>query len=299
MGNELTVNEATITALDTAAENGLIAQSQASAFQRTFAIANSVNNLRGILTADVMKPIMALQGSRLGFKTDKDTKGGYKLDIVRDCVIEAVMTGVYTVGNQFNIIAGNCYITKEGMGHLLSKIDGLSYAITPRVPTTQGQGAVIIMSIEWTYKGKTETKDLEICVKVNSFMGTDAIIGKATRKARAWLLLNVTGQDVGEGDADDITNEKKKYSANDVLNDLPKEESINVSATEVQEITVEHIVEAVGMSEEDISMHFKLNGKGEWLIQESLSELSQENMQKILNAPANVKSAVEKTKAEA
>jgi hypothetical protein len=34
-------------------------------------------------------------------------------------------------------------------------------------------------------------------------MGADAIIGKASRKARAWLYATVTGMEVGDGDADD------------------------------------------------------------------------------------------------
>lgn len=35
-------------------------------------------------------------------------------------------------------------------------------------------------------------------------MGTDAVIGKATRKARAWLFSKLTGMEVGEGDVQDI-----------------------------------------------------------------------------------------------
>jgi hypothetical protein len=35
-------------------------------------------------------------------------------------------------------------------------------------------------------------------------MGTDAIIGKATRKARAWLWQHITGQEIPDGDASEI-----------------------------------------------------------------------------------------------
>ncbi len=39
---------------------------------------------------------------------------------------------------------------------------------------------------------------------MNAFMGTDAVIGKATRKARAWLFSTITGTEIGDGDAGEI-----------------------------------------------------------------------------------------------
>jgi hypothetical protein len=45
---------------------------------------------------------------------------------------------------------------------------------------------------------------LDIPVKVNNGMGTDAVIGKASRKARHWLFCTLTGSEMPEGDVTDV-----------------------------------------------------------------------------------------------
>lgn len=180
-------------------------------FEKAYLIANAAGELKRMLTPEYMRPIMDLQGNRLGFKTDKDLaqgggKGpGYPEDTVKNCLIEAVLTGVQPFGNQFNIIAGNCYITKEGFGYLLSHYKGLYYEITPELPRINADksSAAIVMNVEWTLNGVQKSKKIEIPVKMNSFMGTDAVIGKATRKARAWLYNTITGSEVADGDIQD------------------------------------------------------------------------------------------------
>lgn len=186
-----------------------------SGFQKAYLIATAAGELKKLLTTDYMKPIMDLQGNKLGFKTDKDLaqgggKGpGYPEEVVKNCLIEAVLTGVQPFGNQFNIIAGNCYITKEGFGYLLSNYVGLSYEIIPTLPRINADksSAAIVMKVKWTLNGVEKERELEIPVKMNSFMGTDAVIGKATRKARAWLYGTITGSEIPEGDATDTTAE--------------------------------------------------------------------------------------------
>lgn len=196
-----TVTDDVIAALDTAASNKAL--TVASQFRRAFAVAEAVYQLKALLTPEVMKPILNLQNTSLGFQTDR-REGGYPLDTVKECLIDAVLSGVSPVGNEFNIIAGRAYITKNGMKHKLMQIDGLSYTMTPGIPKMAGeQGAAIIMQIDWTYRGKTEHKDLALAVRINKGMGTDAIIGKATRKAAAWLYETVTGQTVDEGEANE------------------------------------------------------------------------------------------------
>jgi len=209
-------NEAVVTALDECVKNGLLAKGEQSTFKRTLTIARAIGELRSLLTPKVMEPIMNLQNTSLGFKTDQ-TVSGYQVDVVRDCLIEACLNGVYPVGNEFNIIARQCYITKEGFAHKLRDIHGLSYTITPDIPhlNAEGTGAILAMSIEWTYNGKSATKAMKFAIRVNKMMGADAIIGKATRKARAWLYTTITGQEVGDGEAEPIiididSNEKKE-----------------------------------------------------------------------------------------
>ncbi len=168
-----------------------------------------------------MHPIMDLQGSRLGFKTDMDSKGGYKLHVVRDAVVEACMHGLMPVGNHFNIIASNMYVTKEGLTYLLAKMAGLSRLkikikvgeITEKITkakTKEGKtydrvdrDADVQAVISCVYLEEKIEETLDLVIRVNAMMGHDAIIGKAERKAKAWLHNYLTGSGLGEGDADD------------------------------------------------------------------------------------------------
>lgn len=169
-------------------------------FQKAYIIADAIGELKTLLTDDYMKPIMALQGSRLGFKADKI----YDKTVVKDCLIDAVLSGVQPFGNQFNIIAGNMYITKEGFGYLLAKFPGLTYDITFELPRIKDESAAIVAIISWNLNGVPKEKKMDIPIKVNKFMGTDAVIGKATRKARAWLYNTIAGTEFGDGDVTDI-----------------------------------------------------------------------------------------------
>lgn len=202
--NKLTISNEAIAALDKAAENSLIAQKEASQFKRTLMVADSINELRRLLTPEVMTNIMRLQNSAIGFRTDNPA--GYTVDVVTDCVIEATFKGVYPVGNEFNILKGRCYITKEGFRHKLRSIPGLSWMEIPGIPRMVAEGgAVGKIRLEWTLNGEKRSQDLEIAIRVNKDMGIDAIIGKLSRKARAWLYTTITGQDAGDGDAEDDT----------------------------------------------------------------------------------------------
>lgn len=215
MKNELMVKDELVLALDKAAESGLMAQQETSHFKRVFMLAGAIQELRDLLTHEVMRPIMALQNTSLGFKTDR--KDGYPEDVVRDCVIAAALSGVHVVGNEMNIITGQSYITKNGFGHKLKDIQEKGYPPrgiktfgwieNPSVPTTnkEGSGALVHYGLEWTINGKKFEKTLPLAIKVNTGMGPDAIIGKASRKARAWLYSAITGMEFGEGDADDCT----------------------------------------------------------------------------------------------
>jgi hypothetical protein len=205
-------------------------------FERAFLIAEAAQQLKLALTSDYMIPIMQLQGTKLGFKTDRDDKGGYDESTVKNCLIEAVLTGVQPFGNQFNIIAGNCYITKEGFGHLLSKYPGLEAEFIPALPRINQEktSAAILMKITWKLNNESQTREIDFAVKMNQFMGTDAVIGKATRKARAWLFWRLTGVEVGDGDATD-TDHKVMDSK------LGKRDEPTVTAEDLQKLLDEKV----------------------------------------------------------
>lgn len=194
----------------------VITTSQMQGFERAYMIAEAIANLKDLLTPEYMKPIMALQNNKLGFKTDREN--GYDEAIVKNCLIEAVLIGVQPFGNQFNIIAGNCYVTKEGMGHLLSNWPGLDWEVIPMLPRIAADkpSAAIVMKIVWSINGgQKNEREIDFAIRVNKMMGADAVIGKATRKARAWLFSKLSGIEVSEGDTRDIeyTVERKDESA--------------------------------------------------------------------------------------
>jgi len=175
-------------------------------FKKAYLVAQAISDLKKLLTPEYMKPIMELQGTRLGFKTDKDKEGGYKVDVVQNCVIEAVLKGLQPTGNQFNIIAGNMYITQEGYGELLNKIPNLQKDISfenIRI-TPDKQSALVSSIINWSLKSEEAKKSLELNIKVNQYMGADAVVGKATRKARKWLFETITGVETSDGDVSDV-----------------------------------------------------------------------------------------------
>lgn len=174
-------------------------------------VARSVKQFRNLLTEPVMRDIMELQNSPLGFRTDK-RDAGYTVDVVRDCVVQAFMRGLRVTGNEINIIAGNLYVTKEGFDRLLSEIDGLTnLKIQIGVPHTAEGGALVPARAEWLYHGvpdsitweKEDTADYRIPIRVNSAMGVDAILGKAKSKVLRNIYARVTGSRLSaEGDDD-------------------------------------------------------------------------------------------------
>lgn len=233
---KLAVPEETITALDTAAANGVLAQSVASQFKKMFMLGACMRDLRALLTPKVMEPIMQLQNSPIGFLTDRPGCG-YDVDTVTSCVIEAALNGVNVCGNEFNILAGRFYCTKNGMKHKLRDIPGLYKNVTPGIPrlTNDHTGAVVRMHIEWTYGTKSNAKDIDFAIRVNKGMGADAIIGKATRKALAWLYEEVTGNTVPEGEAGDMVIMEAVATETSPLEQEPEKQPAAPQAAEPQQ----------------------------------------------------------------
>jgi len=175
-------------------------------FEKAYTVADAIGKLQVLLTPEYMKPIMALQGNRLGFRTDKDKTGGYPEAVVKNCLIEATLMGLQVTGNQFNIIAGNTYPTKEGCGYLLNNFNGLKYKLVCSLPKINAEktSAAVDVTVTWTLNGDTKTEVIPIPIKMDSYTSVDAVIGKATRKGRAWLLSTITGTEITDGEIEDV-----------------------------------------------------------------------------------------------
>jgi hypothetical protein len=188
-------------------------------FERAFLMASAISELRGMLDSEYMKPIMALQTTRLGFKTDKDlrkengkyVKGdGYPVEIVREVVIEATLQGYEVCGNQFNIIGGNMYPTQSGLEAKLNKIPNFTWSVDTGVPSTNKEkGSAVFNSVTLNrqFIGTEKiTEVVTIPMKIDMYTSVDAMIGKCKRKAYAILLSRITGETVIDGDVEDIDN---------------------------------------------------------------------------------------------
>lgn len=176
-------------------------------FSAALEVADKMNALREALTPEIMERFMKLQGSALGFKTDKDNENGYPVAVVREVLIEATFKGFRLVGNETNVIGGRFYGTREGfearMRDLSKKGLLTDLKITPGIPKTVGDGAIVHMDATWKWRGKGDSISLEIPIRVNKFQGADAILGKARRKLLAAIYSRVTGTEITDGEVAD------------------------------------------------------------------------------------------------
>jgi hypothetical protein len=277
--NEVANKDGFLTNLEDAIQKGIDAQTLNN-FEKAFQLAEATESLNNLLTAEKMKKFIPLQGKKLGFKTDKV----YSVDIIKSAVIEAVLTGVQVVGNQFNIIAGNCYITKEGFGYLLKNIEDLKYEIIPGTPKTNGGNSLVTMIIKWERKEKANERKIDFSIRVNSYMGVDAIIGKATRKARAWLYNYITDNEISDGDISDVTPTNQDLD--------PKNDITNIITPEEVKKTWREIVEdpECPIQQEDLKFYAEFMN----IDAKECKKHLEENPEKVIATTLNLKDAQEK-----
>ena len=176
-------------------------------FEKAFVVSSALSTLRQNLSGDFMKPIMDLQGSRLGFLTDKDKTGGYPEKAVKDCLIDAVLLGLQPTGNHFNIISGNMYPTREGFGYLLDNIPTLrkSFDFIDVNKVEKSKVSYVTVEITWKINDEDPKKQkIKFPVKSDAYTSHDALIGKAERKAKRWLFNTIKGTDIADADVEDI-----------------------------------------------------------------------------------------------
>lgn len=176
---------------------------------RAMVMANGIKKLEAALTPEIMADVVQLQNTPLGFRTDK-AGSGYSVEQLRPVVCMALLRGLRLTGNEWNVIAGNLYVTKEGFQRLLAEFPGLSNLhIDIGVPESKGEGALVPCRAGWKMHGDPDYldctvrngTDFRIPIRVNKAMGMDAILGKAKSKLLRRVYERVTGS-VFESDAD-------------------------------------------------------------------------------------------------
>jgi hypothetical protein len=197
-------------------ECGVAAVRSQPPFMQAIRMAHGIRTIREALPDTFIKEnFMPLQNSALGFLTD--AKEGYPVEVVRDVLCEALLRGFMPVGNEFNIISGRFYGAKNGFERIVREFEGMrDLWFELGVPQLVGdKGALVPVVAKWYFEGVEDqlncvdkTKeggiDARIPVRVNSGMGADGILGKATRKMYARIYQRLTGcaQDVVDNDPD-------------------------------------------------------------------------------------------------
>lgn len=178
-------------------------------FGAAFNAARVITLLREALTDEVMARVfMPLMNTKVGFRTDRDGKPDkngrvkplYDVPTVRDAIIDAAIIGLLPTGNQFNIISGTMYPTKEGYTVLLKKI-GAKYVIDVQQDRSQNPAfAEFPCKITYSYNGEKNSLTINATVRRDQYSSNDQLRGKAERRAKKALYEYLTGTDYGEAD---------------------------------------------------------------------------------------------------
>jgi hypothetical protein len=209
----------------------------ATCLRRAMLLADAIESLNRAISPEIVAKLVRLQGSKLGFRTDKDREGGYDTQTVKRCVIEGLLRGVFPVGNEINIIAGSCYVTKEGYERLVGEIPGLTdLDVIPGVPVLEGGAFRCRVAVRWkmyglpnSLKGADGGEGRVFPLIAHGKESVDALQGKARRKALAAVHFLLT---------------KSPQSQADALSDAPEAQGPSASMTPTGSRT-EQLIEAL------------------------------------------------------
>lgn len=198
----------------------------ANNFGAVFAAAEVVSMVREALTDEIMERVfMPLMNTKIGFLTDrtgrsrngKEPLKPYSKEVVRDCIVDATMFGLLTVGNQFNIIAERMYPTKEGYTHLLKKlvtdaVYSTGFPVKQEKSAVEQEFVVIPTHAKYVIIKTGEEKELKMNVylRKDSYSSVDQLRGKAERRLKKQIFENITGMDMGDADDENITIEEAR-----------------------------------------------------------------------------------------
>lgn len=200
-------NEAAMAAFGSGSSGNIIAALQ---------VAESMENLRRLFDEPAIQArITALQDTAIGFRTDRDPKTkkrgtqeyntAYPYNVVKDCAIEAGLRGLQLVGNQWNIISGRTYCTKEGFEFLIKGLKHVTdFKVNLGVPANKPGGVIIECEGSWNNDGKPQSLKSSIPVKSDDYSSADQLLGKATRKFLKRCYEMMTGNVMPEGEADEL-----------------------------------------------------------------------------------------------
>jgi hypothetical protein len=177
-------------------------------------VAEAVQDLRRMFDdPGIRSRVEALQDTPIGFRTDRDPKvknrktgqpnEPYGYDVVKDCAIEAGLRGLQLVGNQWNILSGRMYCTKEGFEFLIKGLkDIANFKLSLGIPVAKGAHVTIDCEAEWLNQGVAQSLKAQIPVKHDDYSTADQSLGKAKRKFLQRCHEQMTGTVMPEGEVE-------------------------------------------------------------------------------------------------
>jgi hypothetical protein len=183
---------------------------------RMLAVANGLVQLQDAMSDDAVALVMSLQGHELGFKTDKDSSGGYPAEVVKAITVRALMHGAKLINNEFNIIARGLYLTQGFFLRKLREFPGLTDLVidvdAPDAGTLTGKNRVFLIGgyasckvngkLVEVFCRKTERfGDQRVTVKAyDNDTATDGAMGKAKKRIAQKLYERIAGVQLSDDD---------------------------------------------------------------------------------------------------
>lgn len=226
MNTNLLANREAVSAQLAAVQNEVNTLSKNNSLVSCLSAASAMYMLDQVLTDEVVHTyFFPLMNTRAGFLTDRNpnkVRRGqqpatpYTIAEVRACLKDAILKGLLPVGNQFNIISGSVYITREGYTALLSRM-GVKHRIIPSQLADRDGYAVYSCRIEaMTAQGDRISYTNEVLFKRGQYDSDALLQGKAYARSVKSLWTYVSGLDSGDAVEEDAVSER-------VIEDAPAE----------------------------------------------------------------------------
>lgn len=187
---------------DNIAKATALALAQVPAVQAAARRAETIRRLWTAITDDVLRYLEPLINTPLGFKCDKQ----YDDNTLRSCIVQALLLGARLTDNEFNIIQGRAYLTREFFVRVLSENEDLTnLRVSYGVPKITADGALVSVSATWVLNKVADSLDADIPIGTRGKETVDNILGKAARKFLSRVYARVTGSKfaVPEGEIED------------------------------------------------------------------------------------------------
>lgn len=199
-------------------------------YEKSIAYGHYLTEIKNQIVGKPLEIIKSLMNTGIGFKTDRPNSKDntvYPDEIIKNCVVQAIMHGLRIHGNEFNILGGNFYATKEGLDRIVHNNPLLEEKVKEKIKAfiQSDKTGIWAFTFEYSYKLKGEQKTTEeVTVYVKGKMGNydipfDAVMGKAKRKLYKTVYNEMTqgfkledADDIDDIEVEKIAGEKPKIS---------------------------------------------------------------------------------------